>query len=330
VVGYWASSGVVLAQTASKPELYVQSGAPGMLSALAFSSDGRYLAGKTGGTILIWDVEKGMELRRMESHFKGDSPLALSRDAKFLATAGEDGGIELWDVALGMVLGKPVASTKSIFSVAFSPDGRFLVGSHVDTITLWETAGDGREVSMSDAGERVASVAVSPDNRFVASISKENIKLWDIESKKPVKTFSAKNAEDLTESLLFAADGRLLALSRGLGASLWEVENPKKILSLLWFEAVGVPVAVNPRNEILALGHPNSSFVALLDWKNRKCIRSFDATANKITGLAFTSDGKSMFLGYDKGEIRQVDLTSGRILRALNGVPSDGQDLRGL
>ena len=146
----------------------------------------------------------------------------------------------MWDVALGTVLRKPVVSSKSIFSLAFSPDGKFLFAGHVDTITRWETAGDGREVSMSDAGERVASVAVSPDNRFVASVSKDNIKLWDIKTEKLVKTFSAKNAEDRPESLLFAADGRLLVLSRGFGASLWEVENPKKITSLLRATAFGL------------------------------------------------------------------------------------------
>lgn len=68
------------------------------MSALCFSTDGRFLAsGGADQKVLVWDLAYGHLLADLPGHVMTISSLAFSRDGTVFATASLDGSIQLWD-----------------------------------------------------------------------------------------------------------------------------------------------------------------------------------------------------------------------------------------
>jgi WD40 repeat protein len=305
----------VAAQDAPRPELYVQGGLAGKVNALAFSEDGKYLIGRDGNTILLWDVSSGVELRRFEPKDTAGTGFALSPDAKLIAVGNEEGVVELWDVAKGAISRKTSGTQETIRSLAFSPDGRLLAAGGSETVTLWDVDSGRLLASLNGHAEAITSVAFSPDGRSLASGGEKAINVWDVQARVKRKTFNVPDETGIV-SLFFRHDGKLFAMDDL--KSVREVASSWKVERRLWFEAAGGEAAFNPNSDLLALGHPSSGFIALLDLKEKRCVRTFNELVNNISSMAFTSDGKTMFVGYQHGDIRQVDLRSGRVLSLSN------------
>ncbi len=118
---------------------------------LAFSQDGRFLAGgggtrKTGPTVVIWDLSTGKEMQTLRGHASGVAAIAFHPDgARLVSLAGnwsllerraQKGEMKLWDLASGQELPLPVGNDLSPLDLAFSPDGHRLVTIRGDSALL--------------------------------------------------------------------------------------------------------------------------------------------------------------------------------------------------
>lgn len=100
----------------------------GFVRALAWSSDGAFLAtggGGQGEAIKLWDVQTGTAVRE----FGGRtfvSAMALFPDRSVVATTGFDKKIRIWNVATGQELRVLEGPQFPISSLEFAPDGKAL------------------------------------------------------------------------------------------------------------------------------------------------------------------------------------------------------------
>src|SRR5262249_25445800 len=90
------------------------------------------------GTLRLWDVETGRELRKMLGIPLGIHGVAFSPDGRLALVCGRDPDVQLWDLEKGERLNRLEGHTDTVTHAVFTPDGRrALSGGGDKTLRLW-------------------------------------------------------------------------------------------------------------------------------------------------------------------------------------------------
>ncbi len=118
----------------------------GSLRALAYTTDGEYLAAATWkGQVVLWYAPTGQEYRRFQAGPYVNC-VTFTRDNRRLLTCGTDGAVKVWDAATGremLALRGHVAANQGVVHAAFSPDGSRLATASCGArgeLRVWDAA----------------------------------------------------------------------------------------------------------------------------------------------------------------------------------------------
>jgi WD40 repeat protein len=181
------------------------------VSALAFlPGGGRLVSGGADGTVRLWEVSTGRELRRFLGHEGGVAALAVSAEGKRLISGGADKALHVWDVSTGRKLHRLRGHEDEIRWVALTADGRKAASAGTDTtFRLWDLLG-GKELRRLSCHRDcwVRAVAFSPDGKALASACTDRaIRLWRPETGPVLRTINTRVG---THCLAFSPDGKTL------------------------------------------------------------------------------------------------------------------------
>ncbi len=197
---------------------------------LAFSPDGKRLAGVVSKMAKVWDAHTGQELVTIEGEYLAISGIAFSPDGNKLALYSK-----LWDAHTGQEL---LTLKNAGVGMAFSQDGTRLVGSGSE--------GQGKEKTIvwdARTGEELVvrqgtylGVAFSPDGKRLAGLGPypaSSVIVWDAQTGKELLTL--KGHAEQVQSLAFSPDGRRLVSAPDKKAGqvkIWNAETGEELLTL--------------------------------------------------------------------------------------------------
>jgi WD40 repeat protein len=324
---------------------------------LAFSPDGKLLAGVSGGSIRFWHVDTDKEQVAVP-RLQAITALCLSSDARMLTTASIEGSVRLWERASGKELRRATMSGRVI---AFSPDGKVAAAiperrdSHdADSSTVLNLCdvATGNLLHQLKHEHEIRGAAFSPDGKMLAVAEWSTpgmVYLWESATGKEIRRFEGQHiGTHMTDSLstlpvVFSPDGKTLACGYAdCTVRLWEAETGKLCRRLgqplrdeqasRMPDASGITcLAFSADSKMLASGMlcPGSRLIQIWDLISGQELHRLTANERHprwdgfkgwVRALTFSPDGKTLAsCGYGVTAIRLWDMTTGKERQHLLG-----------
>lgn len=258
------TSGVAIYGVQTGEILATLGGLGATIHRLAFSPDGRLLAGASAPgdppakTLPVWDTDSGDLLFELSADHSAVVDLAYTPDGRHLAVIEEDGTLRLWNATNGDERWA-IQRWEEAYSVAVSPDGRFVAASgarHPPDVS-YEVE---QAVLTVDAGEVVATLvghedwtpglAFGPDGGVVTASIDGTVRVWDAVTGELQTTLQHDTG---VTDVAVSPDGTRLATAAQDGTSrLWDLDSGRQVLTLHAHDAPVRGVTFSPDGRLLA------------------------------------------------------------------------------
>jgi WD40 repeat protein/type II secretory pathway predicted ATPase ExeA len=295
-----------------------------VLAVASTPGDRMALSGSADGTLRLWDLYSGAEMRRLEYARPPDpaaAAVAVSSDGQLGMTGLWTGEISLWDYATGQEIRRLRGHTEMVFGgVHFLPGGledtfgrRAVSGSgdiyavaDDSTVRLWDLE-TGQELRRLEGhADRVWDIDVSADGHFVTSASHDGtLRLWDISTLPPDSAVRADNTD------LESDEGRIL-----LDVS---PQAPRSVA----FSPAPPEGGTGGRFLVVGLAKGQSSepdySLHLLEMETGREIRRLVGHREVVADVAFSPDGRRILSGSQDLSVIVWDVDSGEEIHRLVG-----------
>ncbi|GID51405.1 hypothetical protein Aca07nite_86800 [Actinoplanes capillaceus] len=282
---------------------------PVAVAGLAFSPDGRFLAGGSfqWDGLRIWEAATG----RLAHALDGWGPVAwLPGTGTVLASRREivDGRFSLgrWDAESGTATGTLPAGDVTGSDLSVSPDGRYLAESDVDRKAEIRRLSDGKVMATLTGG--IAYVAFAPDGTLVTTGEQGDVIQWAVPSGKRLRDLTAEAGTIPGPGrVTVAPDGTVISTGVRRTASLYSLTGDGTGELDTGIGSFG-GAATSANGQIAVVtgrDAPTVVFRRQSSWLN---------TDGSVLDLAFSPDGARLAAGSDTGEVRVWDTATRELI----------------
>jgi WD40 repeat protein len=282
--------------------------------ALAFSSDGKTLAGEIEqGGIKLWDTRTGEVKKHLDAREGQPNLIEISSDAKIVAEVRDNETLSWRDTASGdeTIFAE---QAQNISALGVSSDGKTLAVARHDLIAVLDVATRKSKATLTAQGKAINRLAFSDDGKRLAASSEDGtIAVWSIDSKQMLITL---NAAGKVTALRFAPGGKSLASASEDGVvKLWDLAGASN-LQLKKHSATVNAIAFSPDGTMMATGGDDRTVIIweTVSGKSRRTLKGHDLT---VTSLAFSPDGDLLAVGSGNASVVLWDARTGKLNRVL-------------
>ena len=295
---------------------------------LAWSPDGKILAGASGKSIKLWDVGAATEIATLPGHDYPVAGLTFIKDGKVLASccsyakaATPLGEIKLWDLPAAKKPTATISVPGNILGMTYDPKREALAwgsikGPREFGVTVWNLAEKKEQAYLGPLDSRPTAVAFAADGRELVSAGEDQaIRLWNLADGKERSVVSAFRGRIVSPVL--SPDGQLLAYL----VNLTNPEGTVETSVLVWNFAAGKETTLGSFKE----GGARLGFLAdgktLVYWGASGATFWEAATGKKLTAFKppadfdligpIASDGHSVVVGGKGAGIKLWDPLTG-------------------
>ncbi len=175
----------------------------------------------------LWDLSTEKPTLTLH-HSNSVNSIAISKNGRLLASAGEGGRICLWELQTGRLLNAFYNRDKDqISSLDFNPSGTLLAASGSWVGTVWDTASTQLKLELRGHEDGITSISFSPDGgEVMTGCADANVRMWRARDGEWLRTFSRRPPKVPVSSLAFSLDGAYEAIGRVDGVTkVWDARQ---------------------------------------------------------------------------------------------------------
>jgi WD40 repeat protein len=301
------------------PTPLIELRADGWVTAVATSSDGKYLAANGGYTARVWELASRREVAKL-GHDGIVSAISFGPNGRHFATGSWDRTARIWDLPGGAEIAR-LEHEDQVKTVSFSPDGKYLLTTisgtaprKWDCAWLWEVA-TGKPVVRVCHGDRgsINAVRFAPDgHRFATASWDRTVRIWETVTGREVMRLTH---DDVVEAIAFDKTGTILVTGSQDGqVRQWDVRTGKDIAALAMSHQGAVrAVSFSPDDTLLATGSADHTARVWDAKRGREMSRM--AHEGGVKAVIFSPDGKEIATVEDRSQ-------SARLWNAVTGQES--------
>ncbi|MBY0459918.1 MAG: hypothetical protein K2V38_21580, partial [Gemmataceae bacterium] len=288
-------------------------GKSGAVWALAFMPDNQLVSGAEDGSLKVWDIRTGEEVKLLSTQEGNVWSLDVSADGRFLVTAADEPAVTFWDLK-DLKRELPLAESPWTKAVAFSPDGKFIAtGNRSGLVTVWDWQNGIPFARLHGHTGTVHAVAYSPDGtRLVTAGSRGAVKLWELKGDWAVGGGPAPYREmalhtGAVYAAAFSPDGSKVATAGwDRTVRIWDAVKGTQLLKIAAHEQDVWSVAFSGCSRMVASGG-GDGFVKVWDLETGKEAFSY-RVGTPVHVVRFAPDGTTLAAGSRDGSVRVWDV----------------------
>lgn len=271
-------------------------------SVVAFSQSGELLAsGGWEGTVRLWQLPEGREIRHWLAHDDSVNGIAFLDDDRQIATAGYDGVLARRTIS-GHMLEQIRTSSPVTHMVADASADRLLTGHRDGTVRLWRAADFTLLQEQQLHRGAVKAVAIAPGAaRFASGSADGSVVLWAENG--PARQMDAPPADAWT--LAFSPDGQTLSGGSWFRLYRWDIDSGA--LTTIATEHHGIIKSLqylDNGRELASISRQTDSAVYFLDAASGEVKRRFQRHELCGADIAVSPGGRYLATTSDDASVR--------------------------
>ncbi|HOW56032.1 MAG TPA: WD40 repeat domain-containing protein [Syntrophorhabdaceae bacterium] len=283
------------------------------------TADGsRMITANRDHTARLWDIASGQCLVVFRGHTDELRRAAFTIDGKRAVTCANDGTIRLWDCTTGECLLTLNSHEGDVYTVAVSPDNNYIVSGGSDgTLRIWSLlSGACEHVAIPAVGSIVKVLFTGDAGTLVTLDSSGRVCRWGFPDPGSPFLITEGRFEYKVRDIALMGDGKLISASWA-GLHCFDVRSGKmeKAFSLEPCKPYKVAVPTDG-TRIVACCYPKTA-ILVVDCQSGTIERRFDGHRDDVTGMALSSDGKTLCTASLDWTCRIWDTGTGTCLRTI-------------